>query len=221
MPALRRYGLSYNTPDITTSMLWRPSSGCFQSRRSDLTGPWSASKPNSRRLLRGATSSSSTISPSTRAHAPRNASETGRLVPRPTARISTPSKAFAKLKAYLRATAARTFDALWKAIGNICDLFSRTECWNYPKGTRICVRLNVRCSSTWGKRPRHVQHPLKTGARVSDMIGVRQAMSYWKDNGLPFTWQRPQASIGAFVASNGVAGAGSSVSRPLRGSFEP
>lgn len=41
--------------------------------------------------------------------------------------------AFAKLKAHLRAAAARTFDALWKAIGNICHLFSTTECWNYLK----------------------------------------------------------------------------------------
>lgn len=41
--------------------------------------------------------------------------------------------AFAKLKAHLRAAAARTFDALWKAIGDICDLFTPTECWNYLK----------------------------------------------------------------------------------------
>ncbi len=41
--------------------------------------------------------------------------------------------AFAKLKAHLRKAAARTFDALWKAIGNICDLFDRQECWNYFK----------------------------------------------------------------------------------------
>lgn len=41
--------------------------------------------------------------------------------------------AFAKLKAHLRAAAARTFDCLWKTIGNICDLFSRDECWNYLK----------------------------------------------------------------------------------------
>ncbi len=39
--------------------------------------------------------------------------------------------AFAKLKAHLRAAEARTFDALWRAIGSICDLFSQTECWNY------------------------------------------------------------------------------------------
>ena len=41
--------------------------------------------------------------------------------------------AFAKLKAHLRAAAVRTFDSLWRAIGNICDLFSRQECWNYLK----------------------------------------------------------------------------------------
>lgn len=41
--------------------------------------------------------------------------------------------AFAKLKAHLRAAAARTFDALWKAVGDICDLFNRNDCWNYFK----------------------------------------------------------------------------------------
>jgi transposase len=41
--------------------------------------------------------------------------------------------AFAKLKAHLRAAAARTIDALWKAIGNICALFSPQECSNYFK----------------------------------------------------------------------------------------
>ena len=39
--------------------------------------------------------------------------------------------AFAKLKAHLRAKAVRTIDALWKAIGQICDLFSPQECQNY------------------------------------------------------------------------------------------
>ena len=41
--------------------------------------------------------------------------------------------AFAKLKAHLRKAAARSYDALWKAIGNVCDLFQRDECWNYFK----------------------------------------------------------------------------------------
>jgi transposase len=39
--------------------------------------------------------------------------------------------AFAKLKAHLRAKAARTIDALWQEIGHICDLFEPQECQNY------------------------------------------------------------------------------------------
>jgi transposase len=39
--------------------------------------------------------------------------------------------AFAKLKAHLRAKAVRTFDALWRAIGQICGLFQPEECRNY------------------------------------------------------------------------------------------
>ena len=41
--------------------------------------------------------------------------------------------AFAKLKAHLRAMAMRTIDELWKAIGQICDLFTSEECANYFK----------------------------------------------------------------------------------------
>ena len=39
--------------------------------------------------------------------------------------------AFAKLKAHLRRIKARSLDALWKAVGDICNLFSPQECWNY------------------------------------------------------------------------------------------
>jgi transposase len=39
--------------------------------------------------------------------------------------------AFAKLKAILRAKAVRTIEALWRAIGEICDLFTAQECQNY------------------------------------------------------------------------------------------
>jgi len=39
--------------------------------------------------------------------------------------------AFSKLKARLRAAAARTIDDLWKAIGSICALFTPEECSNY------------------------------------------------------------------------------------------
>ena len=39
--------------------------------------------------------------------------------------------AFAKLKALLRAAAVRTFDQLWRTVGDISQLFSPQECWNY------------------------------------------------------------------------------------------
>lgn len=41
--------------------------------------------------------------------------------------------AFAKLKAHLRKAAARTFDDLIAAVGDICDLYTPNECWNYLK----------------------------------------------------------------------------------------
>ena len=39
--------------------------------------------------------------------------------------------AFAKLKAHLRKAGARSFDALWKAVGKACDLFSPQACWTF------------------------------------------------------------------------------------------
>ncbi|MBB4278901.1 transposase [Rhizobium mongolense] len=39
--------------------------------------------------------------------------------------------AFSKVKAHLRAAAARTFDALSHALGSICNLFDIAECRNY------------------------------------------------------------------------------------------
>ena len=41
--------------------------------------------------------------------------------------------AFAKLKALLRAKAARTITALWDAVGPLLDLFTPAECANYFK----------------------------------------------------------------------------------------
>jgi transposase len=41
--------------------------------------------------------------------------------------------AFSKLKAHLRRIGARTIEALWKAVGSICDLYTDEECWNYLK----------------------------------------------------------------------------------------
>jgi len=40
-------------------------------------------------------------------------------------------QAFAKIKAHLRKAEARTFDALWRALGEICNLFEPQECWNF------------------------------------------------------------------------------------------
>jgi len=42
-------------------------------------------------------------------------------------------QAFAKLKTLLREKAVRTIDQLWQTIGDICHLFSPTECQNYFK----------------------------------------------------------------------------------------
>ena len=47
--------------------------------------------------------------------------------------------AFSKLKAHLRKSKAQTIDALWKTIGNICDLYTPKECWNYLKAAGYCV----------------------------------------------------------------------------------
>lgn len=42
-------------------------------------------------------------------------------------------QAFSKLKAHLRRTAVRTFDALTATVGDICSLYSPQECENYFK----------------------------------------------------------------------------------------
>ena len=39
--------------------------------------------------------------------------------------------AFSKLKAYLRRIGARTFDQMFDALAEVCDLFTPQECWNY------------------------------------------------------------------------------------------
>ena len=46
---------------------------------------------------------------------------------------NTIEQAFSKLKAHLRKAGARTLDALWQAIGDICHLFQPQECWNHLK----------------------------------------------------------------------------------------
>ncbi len=39
--------------------------------------------------------------------------------------------AFSKLKAHLRKAGARTFDDVWKAIGEVCHMFTPMECRNF------------------------------------------------------------------------------------------
>ncbi|WP_348645463.1 transposase [Mesorhizobium sp. WSM4303] len=55
--------------------------------------------------------------------------------------------AYSKLKAWLRKKAARTFDALCQALGDICRLFEPAECRNFFKAAgsgRITVRPPLR-----------------------------------------------------------------------------
>jgi hypothetical protein len=51
--------------------------------------------------------------------------------PVPAALQSRPQSNRNGLKAHLRAKAARTIDALWQEIGQICNLFEPKECQNY------------------------------------------------------------------------------------------
>jgi transposase len=39
--------------------------------------------------------------------------------------------AFSKLKALIRKVAARTYDDIWRAVGNVCGLFTQDECYNF------------------------------------------------------------------------------------------
>ena len=41
--------------------------------------------------------------------------------------------AFSKLKAHLRRIGARTFESLFEALGDICNIFDPQECWNFIK----------------------------------------------------------------------------------------
>lgn len=39
--------------------------------------------------------------------------------------------AISKIKVIVRKAAARSYDALWQAVGHACDLFTEEECLNY------------------------------------------------------------------------------------------
>jgi transposase len=55
------------------------------------------------------------------------------FLPRYSPDLNPIEKAFAKLKTLLRKAKARTYDALWRAVGDSCALFHPQECWNYFK----------------------------------------------------------------------------------------
>lgn len=55
------------------------------------------------------------------------------FLPQYSPRLNPIEIAFSKLKAHLRAAAARTFDALWNVLGNICTLSEPAECSKFFK----------------------------------------------------------------------------------------
>ena len=58
------------------------------------------------------------------------------FLPRYSPDLNPIEKAFSKLKTLLRKAKAGTYDDLWKAVGQICDLFTPQECWNYFKAAQ-------------------------------------------------------------------------------------
>src|SRR6056297_2922909 len=64
--------------------------------------------------------------------------------------------AFAKLKALIRKAAARTYDQLSAAVGQVCDVFSDEECYNYFKAAGYEANLTAtrsRILPTWPAKP--------------------------------------------------------------------
>lgn len=55
------------------------------------------------------------------------------FLPRYSPELNPIEMAFSKLKAHLRRIGARTLDALWRAVGEICGLIDPDECWNFFK----------------------------------------------------------------------------------------
>ncbi len=53
------------------------------------------------------------------------------FLPRYSPDLNSIEMAFSKLKALIRKVAARTYDDLWRAVGNICSLFTPEECYNF------------------------------------------------------------------------------------------
>ena len=118
---------------------WKTQTFIAGLRCDGLTAPFVVDAPMNRRIfetyvetqlaptLDRAMSSSSTILPPTKAPPPRRPSRARGawllFLPPYSPDLNPIEMAFAKLKAHLRAKAVRTIDALWRAIGDICDLF--------------------------------------------------------------------------------------------------
>ncbi len=56
--------------------------------------------------------------------------------------------AFSKLKAHLRRIGARTFTDMFKAIAEVCDLYSPQECWNYFKAAGYVSSVDALCDAS-------------------------------------------------------------------------
>jgi transposase len=80
--------------------------------------------------------------------------------------------AFAKLKTLLRKAKARTYGALWRAVGDICNLFEPQECWNYLKEAGyVCELIARRSKSKKAQQPFGVSVP-RPGWKLSSMISI-------------------------------------------------
>ena len=84
--------------------------------------------------------------------------------------------AFSKLKAHLRRIKARTLDQLWRAVGDICELFDQKDCWKFfkaaPRVSRRSLGSRVQAALSWAFR---IEGVLRfVGGDVSD--GAVQAL---------------------------------------------
>ena len=89
-------------------------------------------------------------------------------------------QAFSKIKAHLRKAEARTFDALWRTLGDICNLF-------VPKGGRNFLKAagpaSVQPPGALGRSPREVQ--VKAEDRDVTEIALQWALTQESQRPLP------------------------------------
>ena len=66
---------------------------------------------------------------------------------------------FAKLKNLLRKAKERSYDALWQALSDICDLLDAQECWNSSK-TQDTLQINLPTLQTPNDQQTHDRRQL-------------------------------------------------------------